>query len=183
MNRTKSLAFKDPVVRKHIAENGLNITFGRDRPNSYGFTDWGEDIPVTIIRYNQMRFKQKQLHAKSVQNDIDVGHFMKVPKNQLVNYVPTHEIGHVLHNALYEKTHGNKNADMRNQWLEGVIKDIYNEAIEQTKLTAKELRTSYLSSYSGYNNRELFAELYTHSKLGVDKNPMSEAFAKIIKKL
>lgn len=182
-DRTKALAFKDPIIRKYIAENGLEIRFGEDRPSSYGFTDWGKGIPTTVIRYNPMRFKQKRLHMQSVQIDVETGHFMKVPKEQFINYVPTHEIGHMLHNTLYEKSHGNKDIYMRNKWLEGVIKDVYNEAMEQTKMTAKELRTNYLSDYSGYNNRELFAELYTHSKLGVDKNPMSEAFAKIIKKL
>lgn len=181
LKRTKAFAFNDPAIRRYIAEKGLKVGFQEDVPNSYGVTDWGEKYPVTETMYNPIRFNDKRKHRQSVVSDIKSGWFMPVSEQQAMNYIPMHEMGHVLHNALYENTGGAKTKAARNVWLEGVMQDVYNEAIQTTKKTAKQLRIEYRSDYGRKNYREEFAELYAADQLGLD-NEMTRAFNKVLRR-
>lgn len=136
------------------------------------------------INYNNKRFGRKNLHRKAIEGDIDAGWLMNVPKNKALNYIPTHEMGNVLHNVLYEKYNPDlpKFRASRDDWIDGLVDKVYNEARNWSGLNNSELDKRFISKYAKNNHRELFAELYAGLKLG-DKNILTEAFEKVMRDL
>nr|WP_057753340.1 hypothetical protein [Weissella kandleri] len=155
-----------------------------DVAKSYAVTEWGVNYPVMEINYNNKRFERKNLHRKAIEGEIDAGWLMNVPKNQALNYMPTHEMGHMLHNVLYEKHNPDlpKTKASRDDWIDGLVDKVYNEARNQSGLNNSDLDKHFISKYAKSNRRELFAELYARLKLG-DKNALTEAFEKVMRDL
>lgn len=184
INRTRRLANEDPNIRDYVAKHGLKVGFEDDISTSYAVTEWGKNYPKMEINYNNKRFGRKNLHRKAIEGDIDAGWLMNIPKNQALNYIPTHEMGHVLHNVLFEK----HNPDLpntkfyRNDWIDGVFDKVYNEATKKTGMTSRELNDLFVSGYGKHNKREWFAEMYAEMKLS-DGNPLTEAFKKVLREL
>lgn len=184
INRTRKMANEEPAIRNYVAKHGLKVGFEDDIDTSYAVTEWGKNYPMMEINYNNKRFGRKNIHRKAIEGDIDAGWLMNVPKNQALNYMPTHEMGHVLHNVLFEKY----NPDLpntkayRNDWIDGVFDKVYNEAIKKTGMTSRELNDLFVSGYGRHNKREWFAEMYAEMKLS-DGNPMTEAFKKVLREL
>lgn len=155
--------------------------------------------------YNQdAKYYNKERLENNVQKQIDIGHWVKSDKDQLINHTVTHEYGHYIQRVLMEKdaqtkegkeskeklkqdlklAKSNKSAYMLVQKYSEDSATKYIKSIQRIarKEYGRDYEKEHLSNYSTTNNREYFAELFcslnTNSKSQNDLTKAMDIFLK-----
>ena len=136
--------------------------------------DWqGNKFINMRLRLNGEYFKTIDSLVNTVEENQKVDFFMKTEKENRRFYVITHEYGHIIHNY----------------WMKKTGKDIVDEVQKLIHAQAKADNISYddvvgryISRYGRTNEREAFAELFTHGMLHNDPNPLALRLKEWIKK-
>ena len=133
----------------------------------------GEKYVKMQLRLNGEYFKKLDPMVEMVTKNQDKNFFMKTDENLKHRYVLTHEYGHIIHN----------------QWMKSTGKRIEQEVQNMIKaqamvdgVTYENIVERYISRYGRKNERETFAELFTHAMLCSEPNPLALRLKEWIKK-
>lgn len=146
---------------------------------------------LQLVYNGDLRYSNKEIIEKNTQKQIDIGHWVKSDKDQLVNHTVTHEYGHYVQRCLMYKDSQQKEGKQK---LEKLLNEIENTKSHKKqkelvikfsedyatkyyksiqKIARKEFGRDYekqsISNYATTNNRETFAELFC--SLNTNSNP------------
>lgn len=167
------------VINKYIKDGGewefASIKSARGAIASVRSWDMltGEKYAKMQLRLNGEYFKKLDPMVEMVTKNQDKNFFMKTDENLKHRYVLTHEYGHIIHN----------------QWMKSTGKRIEQEVQNMIKaqamvdgVTYENIVERYISRYGRKNERETFAELFTHAMLCSEPNPLALRLKEWIKK-
>lgn len=141
---------------------------------------------IQRVVLNKKQLKDYDKYLKVVDDGIKTKHF--VPINQTFNsrdYITTHEFGHAIENAIFEKVKKDNNlyfytindySRIRNIFatrIKNEVKKICQDKYNNGKILKKE--DINLSSYASYNDLEWFAETFTNLELAEKPAPIALA--------
>ncbi|MDV0430113.1 minor capsid protein [Lactiplantibacillus sp. DA1] len=182
MQKAEEVIENNKFLRLRFNDQKLNIQFDDSlfiqHPDAAGVTPSNLD---KTIKLNPAIHKSKESIRNYVKrND---GQFVSVKASQMDSYPVVHELGHVLHNELWDEYKMN-NPDSnlkKKEFIADQIRSIYNiyEKEYGTKVTPSKLP----SKYSIVNNNELFAELFTESQIGYGSNRWNQVMKKYLRKV
>ena len=173
------------ILKYHTNE----IHFGIQKLSKYGVLGCvaGKYLPNNTWQYKLVLNtsfinKDGEKIRKEIEHSIKTGHNVPINLLRSKDYVVTHEMGHVIENALYEKLR-KENPKFRNISDKDLALDIKNKIVDRMKKQNYNLQDKdiYLSSYAEKNSREWFAETFTDLKLAEKPKQVSLELGKFLK--
>lgn len=187
LNQVENLVNKYPVLKEKIKKDGLNI--GTD----YFYFAGETSETGTEITLSEGLFKNKKGLLSTIKEGQDDNWSIKVYKENYDIYTITHEMGHILEDAIMgEKVKIKNNIDLSNlinkeefgRWKLGkykqqedefIFNDIFEAIDEKENMGVWKLRDKYISDYGKSTiYYEWFAELFTKLELGEEDNATKE---------
>ena len=167
------------LIDKYIKDGGEweFASIKSKRGSIASVTSWdmltGEKYVKMQLCLNGEYFKKLDPMVEMVTKNQDKNFFMKTDENLKHRYVITHEYGHIIHNY----------------WMKKTGKDIVDEVQKLMHAQAKadnisydDVVNKYVSRYGRKNERETFAELFTHVMLHNEPNPLALRLKEWLKK-
>lgn len=173
------------ILKHHTNE----IHFGIQKLNKYGVLGIvsGRLLPNNTRQYKLVLNtsfinKDGEKVRNEIKNSIQTGDSVPINLLRSKDYVVTHEMGHVIENALYEKLR-KENPKFRNISDKDIALDIKNKIVDRMKKQNYNLQDKdiYLSEYAKTNPREWFAETFTDLKLADKPKQVSLELGKFLK--
>ena len=185
-NQMKNLLDDYKSIYSHITFNDeVHLKSNNSVPDALGWVTTGAQngkLVCNLTLNHRFYSKGKEHISEETRKGIEDKEFVPVEKKNYSKYVVTHEMGHVLENALI-----NKQARASKEYrvvtkrnYENKIKDdifeIYNEKYKTSE------STTHLSNYAYENSAEWFAETFTNLKLSSKPEPIALAMKEYLDK-
>ncbi len=185
-NQMKNLLDDYKSIYSHITfKDEVHLKSNNSRPRAFGWVRTGAEdgkLVCNLTLNHRFYAAGKEHIEEETRKAISVNHFVKVDKNNCSKYVVTHEMGHVLENALINKlaraSKEPKTATMSSyaSKIRSDVIDIYNSKYKTNGSSVS------LSRYSGTNDYEWFAETFTNLKLSSKPEPIALAMKEYLDK-